>query len=130
MILDPKRLDDETDRFLRGLKKRFDKYAVKGEVPGYYARPPFDLIVIDTQYLRELGLLKPEPVIFATLHELHHALHPRSSSERDAWEWSRTMLKLLRTRGYTSARFRKSRDDTISTRRTKPKRVSSRKQKR
>ena len=117
MILDAKRVDAETARFLWGLRKRFEKLAAKGEVPGYYARPPFDLIVIDTKYLRDLGLLKPEIVIFATLHELYHALHPRSLSHKDAWDWSGEMLRLLTTRGYTSRMFKK---DSIATRKKQP----------
>ncbi len=122
MILDPKRIDAETDRFLHGLKKRFRKYAAKEAVPAYYARFPLDVIVIDVAYLREQGLLKPDPVIFAALHELHHALHPRSSSNRDAWDWASTMIRLMKRRGYVSPQFSKTRGDIEPSRRTRRKR--------
>ena len=115
MILDPNRLPEGMDGFLRWLKREFDKRP-NGEMPGYYAPYPMDLIVIDTEFLRKLRLLKPEPVIFLVLHELHHAIHPKSSTENEAWNWSRKMLKLLTTRGYTSRTFKKTPGDLISTR--------------
>ena len=115
MILDPNKLPRDMDGFLRWLKKEFDKVP-KGEMPAYYTPRPIDLIVIDIELLRERGLLKPEPVIFLVLHELHHAIHPKSSTESDAWNWSRKMLGLLTTRGYTSRKFKKKSGDLISTR--------------
>src|SRR5213083_2589002 len=115
MILDPSKLPDGMDGFLRWLEREFDK-APKGEMPGYYAPRPIDLIVIDVDFLRERGLLKPEPVLFLVLHELHHAIYPKSSTENDAWNWSRKMLRLLTTRGYTSPRFKKTSGNLDSTR--------------
>ncbi len=94
MILDSNRLPKDMDGFLRWLKKEFDKVP-KGEMPAYYTPRPIDLIVIDIELLRSRGLLKPEPVIFLVLHELHHAIHPKSSTEDQAWDWSRKMLRLL-----------------------------------
>ena len=119
MIIDPKKIDAETNRFLRGLRKRFEKYAAKERIPAYYARPPFDLIVIDAEYLRKQHLLEPDPVIFATLHELHHALHPRSSSDRDAWDWASAKIRLFKRKGYVSPRFRVTKDDTKLSRRSR-----------
>lgn len=118
MILDPNRLPEGMDGFLRWLKREFEKRP-KGEMPAYYTPRPIDLIVIDTAFLRDLRLLEPEPVIFLVLHELHHAIHPKSSTENDAWNWSRRMLRLLTTRGYTSRRFKRRSGDVISTRRKK-----------
>ncbi len=115
MILDPNKLPRDMDGFLRWLKKEFDKVP-KGEMPAYYTPRPIDLIVIDIELLRERRLLKPEPVIFLVLHELHHAIHPKSSTEDQAWDWSRKMLKLLTTRGYTSRTYKKRSEDLISTR--------------
>lgn len=119
MIFDPRKYDNATDRFFRSFRTKFDRYGKTGEMPGFYVPRPYDLIVIDAQFLRELNILKPEPVILLALHELHHALHPRSSNEKDAGEWSLAMLRLMRTRGYTSAPFKVTRED-------KPRRPTSR----
>ena len=103
MILNPRKFDDYAGRFFRAQRRKFDKYGKTGEMPGFYVPRPYDLIVIDAEFLREMHQLKPEPVILLALHELHHALHPRSSNEKDAGDWSLAMLRLMRTRGYTSA---------------------------
>ena len=109
--MSPRKFDDAAERFFRSYRKKFDTYGKTGEMPGFYVPRPYDLIVIDAEFLREMHQLKPEPVILLALHELHHALHPRSSNEKDAGDWSLAMLRLMRTRGYTSAPFKVTGED-------------------
>ena len=73
---------------------------------GLYLTRPLDMIVIDTKFMRDVGILQPEPVLLLCLHELYHALHPRSSSDEDAGEWSKKMMNLLIERGYIQKRFK------------------------